>query len=119
MIANMAGTEFLLFDHGFSPKETRSLQACRKQFASIKYNASSGPRKFTTIVSTNCQGFYALEADQNVLEQKWEKKERDYLSILYSKAPELDPEDGNYKLDFKGIVKKASVKNFILGGLEW
>ncbi len=41
------------------------------------------------------------------------------MSILYSKDPQLDPEDGNYKLDFKGIVKKASVKNFILGGVEW
>lgn len=38
---------------------------------------------------------------------------------MYSRAPELDPEDGNYKLDFKGIVKKASVKNFILGGVQW
>lgn len=29
--------------------------------------------------------------------------------------PEFDPRDGNYKMDFKGIVKEASVKNFILG----
>jgi hypothetical protein len=37
---------------------------------------------------------------------------------LYSKSPYFDPEDGNYKLDFKGVVKKASVKNFILGRVE-
>lgn len=30
--------------------------------------------------------------------------------------PSYDSIDGNYKLDFKGIVKEASVKNFILGG---
>jgi hypothetical protein len=58
-----------------------------------------------------------LESGQNILLEKWEKKERNFLSILHSKLPELDPDDGNYKLDFKGIVKKASVKNFILGGI--
>ena len=30
--------------------------------------------------------------------------------------PAYDHADGNYKLDFKGIVKEASVKNFILAG---
>ena len=32
--------------------------------------------------------------------------------------PQYDSRDGNYKLDFSGIVKEPSVKNFILTGDE-
>jgi hypothetical protein len=45
---------------------------------------------------------------------KWRKKDRKNLCRLYSKEPEYDPIDGFYKLDFKGVTGKASVKNFIL-----
>jgi hypothetical protein len=49
------------------------------------------------------------------LEKKWsEKKERKCLCKLYSKEPEFDEADGNYKLDFKGMMGKPSIKNFVL-----
>lgn len=87
LTGNISGTDFFLFDSGFSPKETRSLEQCRKQLASIKYEESKGPRKFETIISTNAQGFYALEPDEDVLLAKWESKEREFLSRLYSRSP--------------------------------
>jgi hypothetical protein len=83
--------------------------------ASIKYEETSGPRKFSVILSTNSKGFHTIESEVDVLEQKWsEKKERKNLCKLYSKEPEFDEIDGNYKLDFKGMAGKASVKNFVL-----
>ena len=50
---------------------------------------------------------------------KWKKKDRKNLCRLYSKEPEYDPVDGLYKLDFKGVTGKASVKNFILTNEEY
>lgn len=46
MVGNMSGTVFILYDNGFNPNETRSLEYCRKQLASIYYEESKGPRKF-------------------------------------------------------------------------
>lgn len=46
MSGNLSGTEFSVYDSGFSPKETRSLEQCRKQLATIRYEESKGPRKF-------------------------------------------------------------------------
>jgi hypothetical protein len=37
---------------------------------------------------------------------------------LYSKQPEFDETDGTYKLDFKGMLGKPSVKNFVLSSEE-
>lgn len=50
----------------------------------------------------------------DILKEKWKRNDKESIRKLYSKLPQYDPIDGNYKLDFKGIVKEASVKNFIL-----
>ena len=88
--------------------------------ASIKYEEGSGPKKFSVLISTNNKGFHTIESEINILDKKWsEKKERKNLCKLYSKEPEFDESDGNYKLDFKGMIGKPSVKNFVLSSDDY
>ena len=59
---DFSNTEFMLYDNGFDPKETKCLEYCFRQMASIKYEEGSGPRKFSVVLSTNNKGFHTMES---------------------------------------------------------
>lgn len=71
-------------------------------------------------ISTNNKGFHCIEKDGNIIERKWrEGKDSKSLCRLKSKEPVLDESDGNFKLDFRGMIGKPSVKNFVLYSEEF
>jgi hypothetical protein len=49
---------------------------------------------------------------------KWGKQNRDHLAYLETKEPNYDPEDCNFKLDFRGLAGVPSIKNFIVENAE-
>jgi len=61
MVSNFSGADYILYDDGFDPTQTKSLEFCHRQMAYIKYDDYDGPRKFEAIISTNNnKGFHVI-----------------------------------------------------------
>lgn len=120
--SNFMGTEFYVYDNGKNPKKTKNVDNVRKELALVYYESSfirgKTPRKMRV---------YTPELDEagNILEWRpcnederissFVKQDRlDKIRSYVNKNPRWNPETGAYVLNFRGRVKKASVKNFQL-----
>lgn len=119
--SSFMGTEFQMFDHGMSPKDTppsTPSSQLRKEVAVAFYApnmlGSRGPRRM--------QVFLPL-ADENDVSVTWREgrlleysRGRNHADAIHliNKPPRWNEQVGAYVLNFNGRVTMASVKNFQL-----
>lgn len=116
--SNFMGSEYTLYTAGARPGRAGvEEEGAREELGIVKYRTTSiagGPRKMTIALpmlekGKECEG---LSIANMYSTQKHGGQRR--VHVLRSKEAEWSKELGGYTLDFKGRVKEASVKNFVL-----
>lgn len=123
MESNFFGTEFEMYDSGEEYSKTKMMENYKKQLTYIEYSQVEGsPRRINAFITTcdnKCTDFTILDQNDNVIQQKWKNNNKKNISQLYSKMPSFDPNECNFKLDFRGLAGIPSTKNFIIENEEY
>ncbi|XP_067000524.1 protein king tubby isoform X2 [Anabrus simplex] len=123
--SNLLGTQFTVFDNGYSPRKADSRQdwkrnTPRQELAAVVYETNvlgfKGPRKMTVILPGMTQDHKRVQIspqdDHEGLLECWRNKNMDNLIELHNKTPVWNDDTQSYVLNFHGRVTQASVKNF-------
>ncbi|XP_042190730.1 tubby protein isoform X1 [Callorhinchus milii] len=120
--ANALGTAFTLYDKGQKPVRTGLLSRdqIRQELAAICYDVNlfgfQGPRKITVILPGMDETRKRIvvqpwDASESIL-SKWQAQYRHGLLELQNNPPIWNNKIKRFTLNFRGRVKKPSVKNF-------
>lgn len=120
--SNFAGTEFIVYDNGRSPKDMQNPTDLRCELACVMYETNilgtKGPRKMHVLIPDMKSNGEAMKlqptgADSLML-TTYRQKIKQNIRLLQNKSPKWNEQIGAYVLNFDGRVTMASVKNFQL-----
>lgn len=121
--SNFVGTEFVMYDHGENPSDTKDISKVRREYGAILYEQNflgeRGPRKMKILIpELTAEGDDYInykplnEADSMI--GKFKAGNRSGMRYLFNKPPKWNDEVSAFVLNFHGRVDKPSVKNFQL-----
>ena len=122
---NFIGNIVNIYGPGFNPTDAKNKQVSpRELLATVQYETnflgSSRPRDFKAYVLKQGMKYYELagtqlgEEEVPLNELYYLPKNKEKIMYLSSRKAEYNEREGGYMLNFRGRVKKASRKNFIL-----
>eukprot|EP01017_Pseudomicrothorax_dubius_P003337 TRINITY_DN10453_c0_g1_i1.p1 TRINITY_DN10453_c0_g1~~TRINITY_DN10453_c0_g1_i1.p1 ORF type:complete len:176 (+),score=32.68 TRINITY_DN10453_c0_g1_i1:111-638(+) len=125
--SNFFGTEFVVYDHGLNPKDTKDESKIRCEHAAILYETNvlgeRGPRKMRALIpnvdpSTGEPHVFKPTNSKDGIIQNFRDGRKDRVRLIFNKPPKWNEEVGAFVLNFNGRVDKPSVKNFQLIDME-
>lgn len=121
--SNFVGTEFVMYDHGENPADTKDVSKIRREYGAILYEQNflgeRGPRKMKILIpeltpeGDDYINYKPLNEAESMI-GKFKSGNRSGMRYLFNKPPKWNDEVSAFVLNFHGRVDKPSVKNFQL-----